>query len=115
MSNVSSTVSVVAFGLTSSFGAAVAARLAGGLLNCTFVCLKSMCGEAGGSAAGQARAMTLLSLAWGVGTGALGWPASPLPAGVACALHEQQRSASGRRSGGLPLCMLRAVTKPRPS
>jgi len=100
MSNVSSTVSVVAFGLASSFGAAVVARLAGGLLNCTFVCLKSMCGEAGGSAAGQARAMTLLSLAWGVGTGALGWPASPLPAGVACALHEQQRSASGRRSGG---------------
>ena len=70
MSNASSTLSVVAFGIAGSYGAAVAARLLGGLFNCTFVCLKSMVGEAGGGADGQAFAMTLLSLAWGVGTGA---------------------------------------------
>eukprot|EP00884_Botryococcus_braunii_P001001 jgi/Botrbrau1/10901/Bobra.0025s0074.1 len=67
MSNISSIISVLAFGLAPSYSIACAARLAGGLFNCTFVCVKTMIGEQC-SGTGQTRPLTLLTLAWGVGT-----------------------------------------------
>ncbi|KAK9796255.1 hypothetical protein WJX73_006157 [Symbiochloris irregularis] len=67
MSNVSSMMTVLVFGLTRSYVVAFAVRLAGGLFNCTFLCVKSMIGEAL-SPEGQAKPMAYLSLAWGLGT-----------------------------------------------
>ena len=48
------------------------------------MCLKSMIGEAEGGGASQARAMTLLSLAWGMGTGERGSAACLVMSHLAC-------------------------------
>ncbi|KAK9823826.1 hypothetical protein WJX72_005779 [[Myrmecia] bisecta] len=67
MSNMSSMVSVLAFGLSGNYAMAVTARLLGGLFNCTFMNVKSMIGEATDSSS-QAYALAALSTSWGIGT-----------------------------------------------
>lgn len=67
MSNISSLATVLVFGLTSSYAAAMTARLLGGLFNCTFLCVKAMIGESCHMEK-QAKPLSYLSLSWGLGT-----------------------------------------------
>lgn len=67
--NVVCTFSVVAFGASGNYGQAAAARFCGGFFNGITGALKTIVGELfAGNSNGQARAMSALSCAWGVGT-----------------------------------------------
>jgi MFS family permease len=85
MSALSSGLSAIAFGLAPTFGGACAARLVGGAFNSTFGALKSIIAEASAAhGAGQTGPMSMLALAWGMGTivgPALGALAAPCGGG----------------------------------
>ncbi|EIE22258.1 MFS general substrate transporter [Coccomyxa subellipsoidea C-169] len=67
MSNIVSTLSMLWFGLAPSYTSAAAARLVGGLFNCSFTNVRSMIGESTDFTS-QAVAFGYLGLAFGVGT-----------------------------------------------
>ncbi|CAL8468781.1 g8322 [Coccomyxa elongata] len=87
MSNLVSTLSMLWFGLASSYPSAAAARLVGGLFNCSFTNVRSMIGESTDFTS-QAVAFGYLGLAFGVGTvlgplvgGALSMPCENIGSG----------------------------------
>ncbi|KAL0030922.1 hypothetical protein WJX79_001406 [Trebouxia sp. C0005] len=67
MSNISSLLSVLGFGMSTTYLSALLLRLSGGFCNFTFGCLKSMIGESMDLPT-QALALGYLSLSWGFGT-----------------------------------------------
>ena len=108
MSAVSSGVSVLLFGCSTSLAGAALARLAGGAFNCTFVALKCVIAESSppGSQSGP---MSVLALAWGCGTivgPALGALADPCSRGG---------GGGGWVSRSAALCGRAAAAGPSPS
>ncbi|DBB02074.1 TPA: hypothetical protein ACH3X1_000646 [Trebouxia sp. C0004] len=67
LSSVTSMIFIVGFGASTTYTMAILMRLAGGLCNFTFGCVKSMIGESMDLGT-QAKALGYLSLAWGLGT-----------------------------------------------
>ncbi|KAK9841642.1 hypothetical protein WJX74_009288 [Apatococcus lobatus] len=66
MSNISSTLFVLGFGLAPNYWLAFMFRCLGGLTNCTFLNVKAMLGELC-DATNQGRAMSYLGVSWGLG------------------------------------------------